>query len=265
MLLFFLLGINIGIMSTIVANKTKLDKLNAVLKQAKNLVQDLHEELEKNDLFIVKELSNEGFESRGANGISFLNHKPNASLTEYDERDSDYQKAEHSEAISQIEAEVEAELERLELNMKKSSLERISNYIELDPNFVVDVVQEDLPPLKVPRLTAGLSESDSDVNGIQTDYTHRANCGVSPKELSIRLHEVIHSRLEARIMELETALEDTQMRLHAMDSEHMISLNNLYVEKKSSSTQESPTFMDEGYDMEWTFHYKFVRGSSRYI
>ncbi|GMY16492.1 hypothetical protein FCV25MIE_11731 [Fagus crenata] len=119
----------------------------------------------------------------------------------------------------------------------------------LDPNFVVDVVQEDLPPLKVPRLTAVLSESDSDVNGIQTDYTHRANCGV----LSIRLHEVIHSRLEARIMELETALEDTQMRLHAMDSEHMISLNNLYVEKKSSSTQESPTFMDEGYDMNGHF------------
>ena len=131
MLLFFLLGINIGIMSTIVANKTKLDKLNAVLKQAKNLVQDLHEKLEKNDLFIVKELSNEGFESRGANGISFLNHKPNASLTEYDERDSDYQKAEHSEAISQIEAELESELERLELNMKKSSLERISNYFEV--------------------------------------------------------------------------------------------------------------------------------------
>ena len=37
MLLLFLLGINIGIMSTIVANKTKLDKLNDVLKQAKNL------------------------------------------------------------------------------------------------------------------------------------------------------------------------------------------------------------------------------------
>lgn len=119
--------------------------------------------------------------------------------------------------------------------------------MKLDPNFVVDVFQEDLPPLKLTRPPGCLSESDCDVDGTSTstDYTHTTDCGVSPRELSIRLHEVIHLQLEARIMELETALEDTQMRLHAIESEHMISQNNLYVEKRSS-TQESPTFMDEG-------------------
>ncbi|KAM4121229.1 hypothetical protein ACJW30_03G192200 [Castanea mollissima] len=252
MLLFFL-GINIGLMSTIVAIKREVDKLNAVLKQAKNLVQDLHEELKINDLFNVKELSNKDFESCGANGFSFLNHTPHASLTEREldkSKKYDESEADDSEAISKIEAELEAELERLELNMKTYSLDRISNYVELDPDFVVDVVQEDLPPLKLPRPPDGLSDSDCDVDGTSTstststDYTHTANCGVSPRELSIRLHEVIHLRLEARIMELETALEDTQMRLHAMESEHIISQNNLYVEKRSS-TQESPTFMDE--------------------
>ncbi|KAM4110406.1 hypothetical protein ACB094_03G192900 [Castanea mollissima] len=250
MLLFFL-GINIGLMSTIVAIKREVDKLNAVLKQAKNLVQDLHEELKINDLFNVKELSNKDFESCGANGFSFLNHTPNASLTEREldkSKKYDESEADDSEAISKIEAELEAELERLELNMKTYSLDRISNYVELDPDFVVDVVQEDLPPLKLPRPPDGLSDSDCDVDGTSTststDYTHTANCGVSPRELSIRLHEVIHLRLEARIMELETALEDTQKRLHAMESEHIISQNNLYVEKRSS-TQESPTFMDE--------------------
>lgn len=138
MLLFFL-GINIGLMSTIVAIKREVDNLNAVLKQAKNLVQDLHEELKINDLFTVKELSNEDFESCGANGFSFLNHTPNASLTEqeldkskkYDEREPDYQEADDSEAISKIEAELEAELERLELNMKTYSQDRISNYVEV--------------------------------------------------------------------------------------------------------------------------------------
>ncbi|XP_075659901.1 uncharacterized protein LOC142629750 [Castanea sativa] len=248
MLLFFL-GINIGLMSTIVAKKREVDNLNAVLKQAKNLVQDLHEGLKINDLFNVKELSNKDFESCGANGFSFLNHTPNASLTEREldkSKKYDESEADDSEAISKIEAELEAELERLELNMKTYSLDRISNYVELDPDFVVDVVQEDLPPLKLSRPPDGLSDSDCDVDGTSTstDYTHTANCGVSPRELSIRLHEVIHLRLEARIMELETALEDTQMRLHAMESEHIISQNNLYVEKRSS-TQESPTFMDE--------------------
>ncbi|KAL4639729.1 hypothetical protein ACB092_03G238900 [Castanea dentata] len=250
MLLFFL-GINIGLMSTIVAKKREVDNLNAVLKQAKNLVQDLHEGLKINDLFNVKELSNKDFESCGANGFSFLNHTPNASLTEREldkSKKYDESEADDSEAISKIEAELEAELERLELNMKTYSLDRISNYVELDPDFVVDVVQEHLPPLKLPRPPDGLSDSDCDVDGTSTststDYTHTANCGVSPRELSIRLYEVIHLRLEARIMELETALEDTQMRLHAMESEHIISQNNLYVEKRSS-TQESPAFMDE--------------------
>lgn len=254
MLLFFL-GINIGLMSTIVANKREVDNLNAVLKQAKNLVQDLHGELKINDLYTLKELSDEDFESCGANGFSFLNQIPNASLTEleldkskkYDGREPDYLEADDSEAIRKIEAELEAELERLELNMKTYSLDRISNYVELDPDFVVDVVQEDLPPLKLPRPPGCLSDSDCDVDGTSTstDYTHTADCGVSPRELSICLHEVIHLQLEARIMELETALEDTQMRLHAIESEHMISQNNLHVEKRSS-TQESPTFMDEG-------------------
>ncbi|XP_050278430.1 uncharacterized protein LOC126719981 [Quercus robur] len=249
MLLFFL-GANIGLISTIVAIKREVDNLNAVLKQAKNLIQDLHEELKINDLYTFKELSNEDFESCGANGFSFLDHIPNASLTEleldkskkYDGREPDYQEADDSEAKSKIEAELEVELERLELNMKTYSLDRISNDVELDPNFVVDVGQEDLPPLKLTRPPGCLSV---DGTSTSTDYTHTADCGVSPRELSIRLHEVIHLQLEARIMELETVLEDTQMRLHAIESEHMISQNNLYVEKRSS-TQESPTFMDEG-------------------
>ena len=138
MLLFFL-GINIGLISTIVAIKREVDNLNAVLKQAKNLVQDLHEELKINDLYTFKELSNEDFESCGANGFSFLDHIPNASLTElefdkskkYDGREPDYQEADDSEAKSKIEAELEAELERLESNMKTYSLDRISNDVEV--------------------------------------------------------------------------------------------------------------------------------------
>jgi Skp family chaperone for outer membrane proteins len=103
MLLF--LGFTFGIIFTSVANKREVDNLNDLLNQTTNLVQDLHEELDMKDLYIVKEVGNE--------------------------EETDHHKAEDSEAICKIEAELEAELERLELNMKTSSLERISDYVEV--------------------------------------------------------------------------------------------------------------------------------------
>jgi hypothetical protein len=138
MLLLFL-GFTFGIMFTTVANKREVDNLNGLLNQTRNLVQYLHEELEMKDLYIVKEEGDEDFESRGTNEFPFLNHTPIASSTEpeldksakYDQKERDYHKAEDSEAITKIEAELEAELERLELNMKTSSLEKISDYVEV--------------------------------------------------------------------------------------------------------------------------------------
>lgn len=107
MLLFFL-GITTGMMSTIVAHKREAEKLNDQLKQTNQLVQDLHEEIEMKDLLTIKVLGNRDLEK-----------KP------------DYGKTEDYVAISKIEAELEAELERLQSNMKPSSLETISNYVEV--------------------------------------------------------------------------------------------------------------------------------------
>lgn len=81
--------------------------------------------------------------------------------------------------------------------------------LQLDPDFVAGVVEEDLRLDKVNWEPAG-SSSDSD---------HEE--AVCPRELSLRLHEVIESRLEARIMELETALGASQKRVHSMDFEHV--------------------------------------------
>lgn len=113
MLLFFI-GITIGIMSASVANKREVDKLNKLLSQTENLVQDLREELDMNDMLTVKELSNEGIQDQSTMGS----------------KEPDYKKVD-SEVMSQIEAELEAELEMLELNMKVSSLEKISDFVEV--------------------------------------------------------------------------------------------------------------------------------------
>ncbi|KAI4340144.1 hypothetical protein MLD38_025010 [Melastoma candidum] len=45
-----------------------------------------------------------------------------------------------------------------------------------------------------------------------------ANYSVSPRGLTLRLHEVIQSRLEERIQELELALENSQRKVRLMES-----------------------------------------------
>ncbi|KAA8532898.1 hypothetical protein F0562_032985 [Nyssa sinensis] len=223
-----------------------------------NLAQDLHEELEMKGMLTVKELANEDNQSQKTIDCSF-NREPIASSskqepdesTKYDSKEPDDHKAENPELMSKIEAELEAELERLELNMKASSLERISDFVELDPDFEADVVQGDLRLDVVNRQLGETSESDRDASGTSTNYTPIANYAVLPWELSLRLHEVIESRLEERIKELETALENSQKRVHSLESQRLISQKSLaYNEVESSSTPESPTFIDEGIDID---------------
>ena len=107
----------------------------------------------------------------------------------------------------------------------------------------MDVVQGDLRPVKVQKPPGGLSDSDYDVTGTSTNHIHTAESAdyaVSPRELSIRLHEVIHLQVEARIMELENALETTQKRLHSMESKNMIPENNLYMDDEGNNDTDRP-------------------------
>ena len=71
------------------------------------------------------------------------------------------------------------------------------------------------------------------------------NYAVSPRDLSLRLHEVIQSRLEARIMELEAELRNNQRRPTSMGEEFVISAREMYSEAGSLSTQESPVFVED--------------------
>lgn len=255
MLLFFL-GITIGIISTVVAYKKEVDKLNEQLKKSENLVQDLHEELEMKDLVTVKELPGERCNSPEIAQHSFFDGDPTTTFTEQggsrkcDGYDPDHQKAEYSESMSKIEAELEAELERLELTMKTSSSEKMSDFVEFDPDCIANVVQGELRLDKVKRQPSGSSDLDRDASGTSTNHIDDGNYAVSPRELSLRLHEVIQSSLEARIMELETALQDSQKRVRSMEFEYN-SQRDLFTEvEETSSTQESPTFVDESSDID---------------
>lgn len=119
-------------MSSIIANQKEVDKLKELLKQTENLVQDLHEELEMKDSLTVKELASENCESQGTHNDSLRDTAPTPFSLEHSVIDRRvFTKESYSpkvgetpDSMSKIEAELEAELERLGLNMSASRLER---------------------------------------------------------------------------------------------------------------------------------------------
>ncbi|KZV34690.1 hypothetical protein F511_00592 [Dorcoceras hygrometricum] len=184
--LLFYLGLTMGMVSSFLENKRETEKLNKLLKHKENLVQDLQEELEMKDSLTVKELAVEDYESQDYSCDHMAEDEP----------------------LSKIEAELEAELERLESNMNSTRFEaKLSNITELDPDFESDDNQW--------GLKADLFDAKKDTR----PYTNRegistpsAQYPVSPRDLSLRLYEVIQSRLEERVVELETALANSQRK-----------------------------------------------------
>lgn len=90
--------------------------------------------------------------------------------------------------------------------------------VQLDPDFEADFAQGELRANKVSEQVTGPPKSKQDESSTSPTH-HSGNCAVSPRELSLRLHEVIQSRLEDRIYELEEALQNSQRKLQIMESE----------------------------------------------
>ncbi|KAK1550338.1 hypothetical protein Q3G72_017482 [Acer saccharum] len=248
----FCLGISIGIMSSFIANKREIDKLKEYLKRTENLVQDLQEELEMKDSMTVKELANVNYGSQDTCDNSFHDSEPICFFPEknvdksrkHDDEEICDEKAE-SDSMSKIEAELEAELERMGLNINASSLERrLSDFVELDPDFVADFAQGDLRPEMIDKPIVDQPDSNKDASG--TSKTPSGNYAVSPRGLSLRLHEVIQSRLEERVMELEAALANSQRKVQLLESENKNSWKKFSSsELRYSSAEESPVAQEE--------------------
>ncbi|CAL0330595.1 unnamed protein product [Lupinus luteus] len=223
----FSLGFSFGIITCIMANKREMDKLRELLKHNENLVQDLQEELEMKDSMTVKELHGENYGSQDTcdhsfcdkeiNGFSPEKHTDNSPVI--DGKKSYNQKEEgSSESMSKIEAELEAELERLGLNMNESSLDRkLSDLVEFDRNFIDDFTEGELRTDKV--IGEDIVQSKSNEDASEITYLP-VNSAVSPRELSLRLHEVIQSKLEKRVEELEIALQNSERKLRFMELKH---------------------------------------------
>ncbi|KAL7114885.1 hypothetical protein ACP275_04G149600 [Erythranthe tilingii] len=242
--LIFNLGLTMGIVSSVMANKREMEKLNKLLKQTENLVQDLQEEIEMKDSLTVKEIAVEDYESKDV-------HTDNDLLALSSERDYceeyKYQKNEE-ESLSKIEAELEAELERLESTINSSRLEaKLSKRNELDPDLMSDCYEGELS-----YDLFGAKKTENRAYGESGSSTPRSvNYAVSPRELSLRLHEVIQTRLEERIKELETALENSQRKDKYVESSENIPSEN---KAQTCSTQESPITSRDGGEEEIVGH-----------
>lgn len=224
----FCLGVSIGIISSLMANGREVNQLKEDLKHTQNLVQDLQEELEMKDSLTVKQLANENNESQDTCDNSFHYRASNPHLLIQNVNDSmnnigavsyNENTEQSPESMSKIEAELEAELERLGLNMNPSGPpRRLSELVELDPDSTADFARGELMLDMVNGQAAAQSESNRDARG--TSPTCSANYAVSPRELSLHLHEVIQSRLQERVKELETALQNSQRKVQLLESEH---------------------------------------------
>ncbi|KAL8547070.1 hypothetical protein ACS0TY_006699 [Phlomoides rotata] len=203
--LLFCLGLTMGIISSILANEQEVEKLKISLKQTENLVQDLQEELEMKDSLTVKELATEDFDSLDVHDDRCFDDTVHVLSLEHNLIEENCDENAEVKSISTIEAELEAELQRLESNMISSSLNgKLSNLVELDPN-----------------LASAAPELRGDEDESRGSTPRSAHYSISPRELSLRLHQVIQARLEERVKELETALEDSQRKLKYMESDHI--------------------------------------------
>ncbi|XP_059317195.1 uncharacterized protein LOC132067839 [Lycium ferocissimum] len=236
------MGIITGMVSAIIANRRETEKLNEKLEWTKNLVQELEEEI------TVKELSNDDYEnpnsfSPSMSAVELLSTSSDIQVNEPTRQTSentDPVAAEKHESMSEIEAELEAELERLEMSLKVSTFEMISDFVELDPEDEVDVAQGDLKVDCLNVQCPGSSESDRDTSETWIVHAKPANYPVSPRELSLRLHEVIESRLEARIKELETALHRSQNRACSLEIQNLFQEDFASSETEFSANLQSP-------------------------
>ncbi|RAL41138.1 hypothetical protein DM860_017687 [Cuscuta australis] len=218
------LGMHVVFFSSVLAHKKEIEKLNHILKQTNYLVQDLQDELEMKESLTVKELAPEDYESEYIRIDAYNNDRlrslspqqnSNKTSSEYYAEECDYKHRYDEEPMSKIAAELEVELERLEQNMNSTPMAgRYTEPIELDPGFVLDSVGDEYAYDRMEGAHSGEYNHEG-----ENSTPPSANYAVSPRELTLRLHEVIESQLQERVRELEAALENSQRKARCIEEE----------------------------------------------
>ena len=89
--------------------------------------------------------------------------------------------------------------------------------MQLGPEFEEDFAEGELRNDMMSGGSCGWSKANKEASD---STVHSGNYTVSPRELSLRLHDVIQSRLEARIEELENALQNNHKKQQLLNTEY---------------------------------------------
>lgn len=233
--LLFNFGVGVGMMFTVMSNMREVRRLTLLLKEAESLIKDLEDELERKD-----EMTSDpdAFKNKGAAADSGLEQRQSfvantlrkvRSATESlcsmrmiltNEPGSSIQHVQ-SKDMSKLEAELEAELERMELSLGDGDILKFqskSTGSSVLDGEVGDLVRGELTILGLPHEVEKDSE-DEDGSSSSHEDLHVRNYAVSPRALAKRLHEVLEARQEQRISELEAELKLLSSKLQAREEE----------------------------------------------
>ncbi|XP_019711318.1 protein POLARALIZATION DURING ASYMMETRIC DIVISION AND REDISTRIBUTION-like isoform X2 [Elaeis guineensis] len=215
------LGMGIGLVFLLARSATEFDKMVELRAQMETLLKDIKDEIQRKEVppnntesnnIIGSSASNSFGNGNTSNSISLRNdrasyHLPRLHSAMESAAQSKCDTAPGSKRclkVDQIEAELEIELERLRLDLgdKDSSA-------YLQPHGM-ELTSGNTDP------SENLTQSSEEGNEAEERSFHY---GVNPRELERRLHELLETRQQERIAELESALEYAERMLHERDRE----------------------------------------------
>ncbi|XP_043807554.1 protein POLAR-like 1 isoform X2 [Manihot esculenta] len=207
----FNMGVGCCLLYLIAASKNELNKIVQMRLQMETLLQNTSEELinksnisklsKPNDMFAYSDTdSPQGpqFESQYIPESSTISAVDQSLKCEPPEKEKCSE-----EAMDQLEAELQAELERLQLHLDGEKLKH---------SELLRVTDEDTTCSKSQTPTSG-EVIDLQPHDVDTD------CGVPPDELERRLHELLEARQQEEIRELKAAIECLKHKLYEKEVE----------------------------------------------
>ncbi|KAK8980347.1 hypothetical protein V6N11_061558 [Hibiscus sabdariffa] len=180
----------------IAESKNELQKMAELRIQMESVLQTTKEGLLNKDLLGSKNIqSKEGDGVEKSSGFN-SNLISNKLLFDQSSKAEDAPKDDCLEGMDRLEAELEVELERLQLLLD-------SGKFSSNP----------------PEDCKSCSLSHGEVINVEEENCQESHCGVPPYELERKLHELLETRQEQEIRELETALESAKQELREKERE----------------------------------------------
>lgn len=219
------LGVGCCLLHLIAASKNELDKMLEMRMQMEKLLDNVREELRKKDglskpsnvcaYSTTHIVDGPDFETQLSPQISTSSYVlPGSSaitVCDHSLRWETPMQEECSEGMDKLEAELEVELERLQLH-----LDTVDNSVKYPQKKGRWVTNEDIATSKSQTGSSGEVVAFVFEDQAAGSEEHR---GVPPRELERRLHELLESRQQEHIRELEAKLECLEHKLREKEME----------------------------------------------